>query len=108
MKNKSKPNRGEETKLFSGILWLNAKAMGLVMGIVVGLALFIATMWLVIKDGESPGPHLALLSQYFIGYEVSFLGSFVGLAYGFAVGSLGGSFIGWIYNRIAALRNGSG
>jgi ABC-type dipeptide/oligopeptide/nickel transport system permease subunit len=90
-----------EEKLFSGTLWLNVKAMGLVLGLVSGLAIFIATNWLVLKGGEHVGPHLQLLSQYFIGYRVSFLGSFIGFAYGFAVGTICGALIGWIYNRIA-------
>ncbi len=99
-------NQGtEEERLFHGILWLNAKALGLVLGLLCGLAVFIATNWLVIKGGESVGQHLRLLGQYFIGYRVSFLGSLIGFAYGFAVGTLSGALIGWIYNTIAAFRS---
>ncbi len=94
----------DENKLFSGILRLNAKMLGLVIGILLGLAIFIMTNWLVIKGGDSVGPHLGLLSQFFIGYRVSFLGSIIGFAYGFAVGTLSGSLIGWIYNRIIDFR----
>ena len=94
----------EQEKLFKGTLWLNAKALGLVLGLMSGLILFIATNWLVIKGGHRVGPHLQLLSQYFIGYRVSFLGSLIGFAYGFAVGTLSGALIGWIYNKIVALR----
>jgi len=50
------------------------------------------------------GPHLQLLSQFFIGYKVSFWGSIVGFFYGFALGTLCGSTIGWIYNQIVDLR----
>ena len=95
----------EEEKLFRGVLLLNAKVLGLALGLLCGLAIFIATTWLVIKGGEQVGPHLRLLSQYFIGYRVSFLGSFIGFAYGFAVGTMSGALIGWIYNKITALRN---
>ena len=104
MKGRKEEDRATEQKLFSGVLWLNAKVFGLTLGIVCGLALFLATNWLVLKGGEPVGPHLALLSQYFIGYRVSFLGSFVGFLYGFALGTMGGSFVGWFYNKIAALR----
>jgi len=104
MKGKEQEDRAAEQKLFSGVLWLNAKVFGLTLGIVCGLALFLATNWLVIKGGEPVGPHLSLLSQYFIGYRVSFLGSFVGFLYGFTFGTMAGSFIGWFYNKIAALR----
>ena len=104
MKGPKEEERADEQKLFSGVLWLNAKVFGLTLGIVCGLALFLATNWLVIKGGDPVGPHLSLLGQYFIGYRVSFLGSFIGFAYGFAVGTLSGALIGWIYNKIVTLR----
>jgi ABC-type multidrug transport system fused ATPase/permease subunit len=101
---KSNRKTADEKRLLSGILWLNARVLGLALGLIFGLSLFIATNWLVIKGGQSVGPHLELLSQYFIGYRVTFLGSFIGFAYGFAVGTLSGALIGWIYNRILAFR----
>ena len=102
----------EEEKLFSGILRLNAQIFGLVLGLLMGLAIFIATNWLVIKGGHitptgeyAVGPHLELLSQFFIGYRVSFLGSIIGFFYGFALGTLCGAAIGLIYNKIVDFRN---
>ena len=92
-------------RLLGGVLWLNAKVLGLALGLLLGLGLFIATNWLVIKGGHPVGPHLELLSQYFIGYRVTFLGSFIGFAYCFALGTLGGATVGWIYNKIVAFRN---
>ncbi len=89
----------------SGPLWLNAKAIGLVLGLLLGLAVFVATNWLVIKGGDPVGPHLSLLGQYFIGYTVSFSGSFIGFLYGFAVGTLSGTFLGWMYNWITYIKN---
>jgi hypothetical protein len=84
---------------------LNATANATVLGIVTGLAVFVATNWLVLKGGPVVGPHLALLSQFFIGYEVSFLGSLIGLAYGFVSGFLLGYSVSNLYNRIAGLRD---
>jgi tetrahydromethanopterin S-methyltransferase subunit F len=104
VKTKEKKLKTHEERLFSSVLWLNAKVLGLALGLLFGLVIFIATNWLVIKGGKPVGPHLQLLSQYFIGYRVSFLGSIIGFAYGFAVGTLSGAMIGWIYNKIAALR----
>jgi len=95
----------DEEKLFSGIVWLNTGILGLALGLLCGLAIFIATNWLVLKGGENVGFHLRLLSQYFIGYKVSFVGSLIGFAYGFAVGTLSGALIGWIYNKFVAFRN---
>ena len=101
----------DEERLFQGILILKAKVLGLVLGLLFGLAVFIATNWLLIKGGHlTPegkyvvGPHLQLLSQFFIGYRVSFIGSIIGFAYGFAVGTLCGATIGWIYNKIVYFR----
>ena len=43
MKTENKAQKTEEEKLFSGILWLNMKALGLALGLLFGLAVFIAT-----------------------------------------------------------------
>lgn len=105
MNTKNKLNTKNNEKLFSGVLWINTKILGLSLGLLFGLFIFIATNWLVLKGGKVVGPHLQLLSQYFIGYRVSFFGSLIGFAYGFAVGTLSGSLIGWIYNSITKFRN---
>jgi hypothetical protein len=101
----------EEEKLLRGVLRLNAKILGLVLGLLAGGIVFMATNWLLIKGGPTTpdgrhlvGPHLQLLSQFFIGYRVSFLGSLIGFLYGFALGTICGSAIGWIYNKIVDLR----
>ena len=105
-------NSTNDEKLFGAILKLNAKVLGLVLGILFGLIVFIATNWLVIKGGHITadgryvvGPHLQLLSQFFIGYRVSFLGSIIGFFYGFAIGTLSGAGVAWIYNKIVDFRN---
>jgi hypothetical protein len=83
---------------------LNAMAHGIVLGIVTGLAVFIATNWLVLKGGPVVGPHLSLLGQFFIGYKVTFMGSLIGLGYGFVCGFLIGYFVAQMYNRLVDLR----
>ncbi len=104
-------NRSDEQKLLEAVAILNAKMLGLILGLLMGLVIFISTNWLVIKGPQlSPsgqyvmGPHLELLSQFFIGYRVSFTGSIIGFLYGFAAGTIGGALIGWIYNRIVILK----
>ncbi|MFP4082055.1 MAG: hypothetical protein ACLFVG_04760 [Candidatus Aminicenantes bacterium] len=103
-------NPKNEEKLFKGVLRLNAKYLGLVLGLLLGLVIFIATNWLLIKAQALPGeeqvvgPHLQLLSQFFIGYRVSFVGSIIGFLYGFALGTLMGTAIGFIYNKIVDFR----
>ena len=73
-------------------------------GLVAGVGLFIATNWLVMKGGPVVGPHLSLLGQFFIGYRVTFVGSLVGLAYGFGCGFIAGSLVARLYNWLARLR----
>ncbi len=105
MEARLKIDEREKEKLFSSVLRLHAKSVGLVLGLFFGLGIFVATNWLVIKGGEPVGPHLALLSHYFIGYRVSFFGSLIGFAYGFALGTLSGALMSWIYNMIVRLRD---
>ena len=108
---KTKPSVDDE-KLFKAVIKFNTKFLSLALGLIVGLAIFIATNWLVIKGGHTTpngkyviGPHLQLLSQFFIGYRVSFLGSIIGFFYGFALGTLCGTVFGIIYNKIVDFRN---
>ncbi len=73
-------------------------ALGVSLGTVFGVLICLATVVLVFKGGDVIGPNLALLSQYFIGYDVTYPGSLVGLLYGFVFGFV----VGWL---IAFLRN---
>jgi hypothetical protein len=83
---------------------LNATVQGLVTGIIAGLGIFVATNWLVLKGGDVVGPHLGLLAQFFIGYEVSFAGSLIGFMYAFATGFMVGYGVARIYNWIVDRR----
>ncbi len=74
-------------------------ALGAAVGVLSGLILFSATMILAVRGGETVGPNLGLLVNYFPGYTVTPTGALVGLFHGFLLGSvLGFGF--------AALRNG--
>ena len=102
----------QELELLRTTLRINAKVLGLVLGVVLGLLTFLSTNWLIIKGGETNeagqeviGPHLALLSQYFIGYRVTFLGSLIGFGYAFVLGVFTGWLVALIYNRVAGFRN---
>ena len=88
------------------VLRLEALVQGLSWGLVAGLGLFLATNWLVLKGGRVVGPHLSLLRQFFIGYEVSFVGSLIGFAYAFACGFVAGYLVSIVYNRVARGRSG--
>jgi hypothetical protein len=101
----SESDKKLEEIVLTRLLRLNATVQGLVTGILLGLAIFLATNWLILKgaaigpEGQPVvGPHLALLGQYFIGYRVTFLGSLIGFAYGFVLGFAGGYLISTLYN----------
>lgn len=96
-----------ETDEIAGyVLRLNVKILGLVLALLFGSAIFIATNWLIIKGGEPVGPHLQLLGQYFIGYRITFGGSLIGFIYGAVLGGLAGGLLGWIYNGMVMLKRG--
>jgi hypothetical protein len=84
---------------------LNAIVSGLVTGLFLGLVIFVATSWLLLKGGEQIGPHMALLGQFFPGYSVSFWGSLVGLIYGFVTGFTVGYAVAFFYNLFLGWRH---
>ena len=93
-----------EKIVLTRVMRLNATIHGVVFGLVAGLALFIATNWLIIKGGPigpegEPiiGPNLWLLSNFFYGYSVTF-------AYAFVAGFIAGFLIAQIYNWIVDFR----
>lgn len=96
--------RAPEEVVLTRLLRLNAMVYGIVAGLVAGLCLFAATNWLVLKGGPDVGRHLSLLSQFFPGYQVTFLGSLIGFAYAFVCAFLIGYFVARIYNALAYRR----
>jgi len=93
------------------VVQLNAMVQGICAGLILGLVIFIATNWLILAGGHiSPegrhivGPHLSLLSHFFVGYRVTFVGSLIGFAYGAVIGFVGGYSLSKLYNWIAGLR----
>ena len=78
----------------------SAQGWGLAFGTLCGLALFVATIFLVVKGGPHPGLHLALLGVYFPGYRVTLVGSVIGFVYAFVGGYAVGRTIATIYNRL--------
>ncbi|MGH9958782.1 MAG: hypothetical protein ACREBC_16895, partial [Pyrinomonadaceae bacterium] len=82
MSRRGTKNTALEKAVLIKVVRMSAEVNGLVAGTLLGLAIFIATNWLVLKGGDPVGPHLALLGQFFIGYRVTFVGSLIGFVYG--------------------------
>ena len=87
------------------VLRLNANILGIVLGIIVGLGLFIATNFLILKGGDVVGPHLGLLRAFFPYYSVTFLGSVVGFGWGLLLGYVAGFIIASIYNLVVKIKS---
>jgi protoporphyrinogen oxidase len=77
---------------------LDPTAFGVSVGLAAGLTIFLATIILLVKGGEVIGTNMGLLSNFFPGYDVTALGSLLGLLYG----SVTGFVVGW---SVAFLRN---
>jgi hypothetical protein len=92
-----------EKLIVQSLAKLDKVALGISLGTLFGLVIFFATNFLVFKGGDLIGPNLALLSQYFIGYEVTFTGSFIGLFYGFVSGFILGWLSAFLRNTIVAI-----
>jgi len=93
-----------EKIVLTKLVRLNGIVSGLVTGIIAGVGLFVITIWLVIKGGETVGPHLALLGQFLYGYSVTFVGSLIGLVYGLAIGFFVGYAVALLYNLFLNLQ----
>lgn len=78
---------------------ISAKALGLSLGIMFGLSVFITTI-LAIYTGYLQHWAELLLGVYPY-YELTLLGSFVGLIWGFLDGFICGVVLAWIYNVFA-------
>jgi hypothetical protein len=74
---------------------LRVRALGLTLGIALGVWIFVGTLWAVI-DGR--GQTLAYLRAYCLGFTVSFGGAFLGLLWGIVYGFILGALVAWLYN----------
>lgn len=79
---------------------LDPMALGISLGALFSMVIFLATNILIFKGGDVIGPNLMLLGQYFIGYEVTFSGSLIGSVYGFVSGFMLGVLIAFLRNAV--------
>jgi ABC-type dipeptide/oligopeptide/nickel transport system permease subunit len=93
-------DRHDEEAIRRAILRMRVRGLGIAMGLLCALGLFAATNFLILRGGEHVGAHLGLLSAYFPGYRVSFVGSLIGFLYAMVIGYGIGCTIGVVYNRL--------
>ncbi len=87
------------------VLLLSPHSIGLALGSVMGLQLFLTTTWLVIRGTAGESPHASLLSNYLPGYTPSLAGGLIGAAELFVLVYASAFLVGTIYNRIARYRH---
>ena len=78
---------------------LNVSAFALACGILWGLGLFALTWWIIAFDGSTH--EITLIGRVYRGYDISPLGSLVGLVWGFFDALIGGAIFAWLYNRLS-------
>jgi hypothetical protein len=74
--------------------------LGVALGLMEGLAIFLATIVLVLQGEHGE----AFLSKLFPFYTISVQGAFIGLVEGFIDGFIGGVFLGGVYNLLIRLK----
>lgn len=79
---------------------LNVKAFALAFGLVWGLGLFILTWWIIAFEGATE--EITAIGRLYRGYNISPLGSVIGLIWALVDGTIGGAIFAWLYNLIAA------
>jgi hypothetical protein len=75
---------------------LNIKAFALTFGLVWGFGLFFLTWWIIAFDGVTG--ESTFIGQVYRGYNISPMGSLIGLIWAFADGTIGGAIFAWLYN----------
>jgi len=81
---------------------VHKSALGAAAGIVFGTLVAGLTVFHVVARPVH-APEISLLSQYFYGYEVSWIGAVVGLFWGFLTGFVAGWFMAFIRNFTTAV-----
>lgn len=78
---------------------LNVKAVALAFGLIWGFGLLVLTWWVILFEGSTGD--LMAIGHVYRGYNISPLGSVLGLIWGFFDGLIGGAIFAWLYNLIA-------
>jgi protoporphyrinogen oxidase len=74
-------------------------ALGTACGVISGIGLFLATVILLLRGGDPPGPTLSLLGNYLIGFEVDWPGALLALPEAGTLGFVIGYTMAGLINR---------
>jgi hypothetical protein len=82
----------------------NVRAFAFTTGLFWGFAIFCFTWWIMVFEGSTD--EVTWLGHIYRGYNISPLGSVIGLLWGLVDGLIGGAIFGWLYNFIASRFSG--
>jgi hypothetical protein len=80
---------------------LDIKAFALTCSLIWGLGVFFLTWWVIAFDGATG--EVTWLGLLYRGYDISPMGSLIGLIWALADGLVGGAIFAWLYNRLLGL-----
>ena len=80
---------------------LNLRAFSLTCGLVWGVGVFLLTWWIIAFEGATGD--VTWIGRIYRGYDVSPVGSVVGLVWALVDGLIFGAIFAWLYNRLAAV-----
>lgn len=76
---------------------LDIKAFALSCGLIWGFGLLFLTWWIIAFEGATG--QMTLIGHLYRGYNVSPVGSLIGLLWAFPDGLVGGAIFAWLYNQ---------
>jgi len=83
------------------VMKLHARALGLTMGVIWGVMVFLVTLLAVWSSGGYGKSFLVGVTSIYPGFTISYKGALLGLFYGFLDGFVFGWFTAVIYNYFA-------
>lgn len=86
-----------ERVILHAIAPMYKRAFGMAVGFTAAILMFLATVFHILVAPHEAS-ELELLSQYFYGYQVDWLGAFIGAAWAGVVGFVAGFFFAFIRN----------
>jgi len=84
---------------------LDVKAFALTCGLMWGIGLLLITWWVILWDG--PNHTVTLIGRVYRGYDLTWLGSFIGAGWALVDGAVGGAIFAWLYNTLRGKPAGS-
>ncbi len=84
---------------------LNLRAFSLTCGLVWGVGVFLLTWWIIAFEGATGD--VTWIGRIYRGYDVSPVGSVVGLVWALVDGLIFGAIFAWLYNSLVAVSSTS-